>query len=154
MKSLSSKYKVLIRYTRQEKCQCWLNYTFLHFEHLFVFGAKGARGCCCCCRLFLTQLSRWGFWGSISVGLHSQQSICQATLLIQIIHLPNYTSRFNQRFLNSDRERYFFMKDAGHILRVNVAERRRRKPHPPPPVPQFEPRVRKLFMLDNCIHYC
>ena len=46
------------------------------------------------------------------------------------------------------------MKDAGHILRVNVAERRRRKPHPPPPVPQFEPRVRKLFMLDNCIHYC
>ena len=144
---------MLIRYTRQEKCQCWLNYTFLHFEHLFVFGAKGARGCCCCCRLFLTQLSRWGFWGSISVGLHSQQSICQATLLIQIIHLPNYTSRFNQ-FLNSDRERYFFMKDAGHILRVNVAERRRRKSHPPPPVPQFEPRVRKLFMQDNCIHYC
>ena len=38
------------------------------------------------------------------------------------------------------------MKDASHILRVNVAERRRRKsthPHPP----QFEPRVRKLFML-------
>ena len=24
---------------------------------------------------FLTQLSRYGFWGSISVGLHSQQSI-------------------------------------------------------------------------------
>ena len=38
------------------------------------------------------------------------------------------------------------MKDASHILRVNVAERRRRK-SPPPPVPQFEPRVRKLFML-------
>ena len=38
------------------------------------------------------------------------------------------------------------MKDASHILRVNVAERRRRKStHPPPP--QFEPRVRKLFML-------
>ena len=38
------------------------------------------------------------------------------------------------------------MKDAGHILRVNVAERRRRrrKSHP---VPQFEPRVGKLFML-------
>ena len=40
------------------------------------------------------------------------------------------------------------MKDAGHILRVNVAERRRRKSHLPPPIPQFEPRVRKLFMLD------
>ena len=48
------------------------------------------------------------------------------------------------------------MKDAGHILRVNVAERRRRKSPPPPPpppppprlVPQFDPRVRKLFMLD------
>ena len=39
------------------------------------------------------------------------------------------------------------MKDAGHILRVNVAERRKKK-IPPPPVPQFEPRVRKLFMLD------
>ena len=67
-------------------------------------------------------------------------------LLIHIIHLPNlfHTSRFNQ-LLNPDRERYFFMKDAGHILRVNVAERRRRTP---PPVPQFEPRVRKLFMLD------
>ena len=23
-----------------------------------------------------------------------------------------------------------------------------------PPVPQFEPRVRKLFMLDNYIQYC
>ena len=42
------------------------------------------------------------------------------------------------------------MKGAGHIpvLRVNVAERRRRKSLPPPPVPQFEARVRKLFMLD------
>ena len=40
------------------------------------------------------------------------------------------------------------MKDAGHIpvLRVNVTERRRRKSLPP--VPQFEARVRKLFMLD------
>ena len=38
LKSLSSKYKVLIRYTRQEKCQCWLNCAFLHFEHLCVFG--------------------------------------------------------------------------------------------------------------------
>ena len=38
------------------------------------------------------------------------------------------------------------MKDAGHILRVNVAEIITRKS--PPPVPQFEPRVRKLFMLD------
>ena len=37
------------------------------------------------------------------------------------------------------------MKDAGHILRVNVAERRRRKSHP---LPQFQPRVRQLFMLD------
>ena len=37
------------------------------------------------------------------------------------------------------------MKDAGHILRVNVAEIIIRKS---PPVPQFEPRVRKLFMLD------
>ena len=49
------------------------------------------------------------------------------------------------------------MKDACHILRVNVAERRRRRSHPPSPppsVPQFEPRVRKLFMLDNYIHYC
>ena len=36
------------------------------------------------------------------------------------------------------------MKDAGHILRVNVAEIIIRKS----PVPQFEPRVRKLFMLD------
>ena len=65
---------------------------------------------------FLTQLST----GSISVGLHSQQSICQATLLIDIIHLPNlfHTSRVNQ-LLNPDRERYFFMKDAGHILRMN-----------------------------------
>ena len=33
------------------------------------------------------------------------------------------------------------MKDAGHILRVNVAERRGRKSHHPTPlVPQFEPR--------------
>ena len=23
-----------------------------------------------------------------------------------------------------------------------------------PPPPEFEPRVRKLFMLDNCIHCC
>ena len=38
------------------------------------------------------------------------------------------------------------MKDAGHILRVNVAERRRIKSRPR--VPQFVPRVRKLFMLD------
>ena len=40
------------------------------------------------------------------------------------------------------------MKGAGHIpvLRVNVTERRRRKSLPP--VPQFEARVRKLFMLD------
>ena len=109
-------------------------------------AAKGARGRCCCYVFFLTQLSR----GSISVGLHSQQSICQATLLIDIIHLPNlfHTSRFNQlprdQLLNPDRERYFFMKDAGHILRVNVAEIIIRKS----PVPQFEPRVRKLFMLD------
>ena len=83
-------------------------------------------------RIFLTQLSR----GSISVGLHSQQSICQATLLIDIIHLPNlfHTSRFNQ-LLNPDRERYFFMKDAGHILRVNVAERTEEENPPPgPPV--------------------
>ena len=102
-------------------------------------------------RIFLTQLSR----GSISVGLHSQQSICQATLLIGIIHLPYlfHTSRFNQ-LLNPDRKRYFFMKDASHILRVNVAEIIIRKsrppaPRPPSPVPQFvEPRVRKLFMLD------
>ena len=87
-------------------------------------AAKGARGRCCCYVFFLTQLSR----GSISVGLHSQQSICQATLLIDIIHLPNlfHTSRFNQ-LLNPDREMYFFMKDAGHILRVNVAERRRKR---------------------------
>ena len=108
-------------------------------------AAKGALGRCCCYGFFLTQLSR----GSISVGLHSQQSICQATLLIDIIHLPNlfHTSRFNQ-LLNPDRERYFFMKDAGHILRVNVAERKTGKSHPPSPVPQFEPRVRKLFMLD------
>ena len=36
------------------------------------------------------------------------------------------------------------MKDAGHILRVY--------PTPPPsPVPQFKPRVRKLFMLDMCL---
>ena len=99
----------------------------------------------------LTQLSR----GSISVGLHSQQSICQATLLIDIIHLPNlfHTSRFNQ-LLNPDRERYFFMKDAGHILRVNVAERKRGKSHPPSPVPQFEPRVRTVVYARYCIHYC
>ena len=72
------------------------------------------------------------FLGSISVGLHSQQSICQATLLIHIIHLPNlfHISHFNQ-LLNPDRERYFFMKDVGHVLRVNVAERRR-KSHPRP----------------------
>ena len=108
-------------------------------------AAKGAQGRCCCYVFFLTQLSR----GSISVGLHSQQSIYQATLLIDIIHLPNlfHTSRFNQ-LLNPDRERYFFMKDAGHILRVNVAEIITRKSYPPPPVPPFEPRVCKLFMLD------
>ena len=38
------------------------------------------------------------------------------------------------------------MKDAGHILRVNVAEIIIRKSLPP--VPQFEPRVLKLFMVD------
>ena len=98
-------------------------------SNTYVFSAaKGARWRCCCYGFFLTQLSRWGFWGSISVGIHSQQSICQATLLIQIIHLPILfpTSRFNQ-LLSLDSESYFFMKDAGHILRVNVAERRRRK---------------------------
>ena len=40
------------------------------------------------------------------------------------------------------------MKDADHILRVNVAERRRRRKSHPTPVLQFEPTVRKLFMLD------
>ena len=66
---------------------------------------KGPEGVVVVVYFFLTQLSR----GSISVGLHSQQSICQATLLIDIIHLPNlfHTSRFNQ-LLNPDRERYFF----------------------------------------------
>ena len=78
---------------------------------------RGPEGVVVVTYFFLTQLSR----GSISVGLHSQQSICQATLLIDIIHLPNlfHTSRFNQ-LLNPDRERHFFMKDAGHILRVKV----------------------------------
>ena len=90
---------------------------------------RGPEGVVVVTYFFLTQLSR----GSISVGLHSQQSICQATLLIEIIHLPSlfHTSRFNQ-LLNPDRERYFFMKDAGHILRVNVAEIIIRKSHPPP----------------------
>ena len=45
------------------------------------------------------------------------------------------------------------MKDAGHILMVNVAERRRRK-SPPPPVPQFESRVRTVVYATYCIHYC
>ena len=71
----------MIRYTRQEKCQCWLNYMFLHFEHSCVFGGLGAPRALLLLGIFLTQLSR----GSISVGLHSQQSICQATLLIDII---------------------------------------------------------------------
>ena len=58
---------------------------------------------------------------------------------IQIIHKPNlfHTSRFcklSGKLLNSDRERYFFMfmKDAGHMLKLNVAGRRR-KSHPPSP---------------------
>ena len=34
------------------------------------------------------------------------------------------------------------MKGAGHIWLKEEEE------NPPPPVPQFEPRVRKLFMLD------
>ena len=38
------------------------------------------------------------------------------------------------------------MKDAGHILRVNMAERRRRKSHRP--VAQFETRVRNLLITD------
>ena len=65
---------------------------------------------------YFFSLSIRRFWGSISVGLHSQQSICQATLLIDIIHLPNlfHTGHFNQ-LLYPDRERYFFMKDAGHM---------------------------------------
>ena len=42
------------------------------------------------------------------------------------------------------------MKDAGHMLRVNVAERRRRKPHPPPPVPQWLFLKRKL---DVCTYH-
>ena len=39
------------------------------------------------------------------------------------------------------------MKDAGHILRMNVAEEEEENPTFRPR-PQFEPRVRKLFMLD------
>ena len=75
---------------------------------------RGPEGVVVVTHFFLTQLSR----GSISVGLHSQQSICQATLLIDIIHLPNlfHTSRFNQ-LLNPDRERYFLTR--GYAKRRN-----------------------------------
>ena len=38
------------------------------------------------------------------------------------------------------------MKGAGHISLKEEEENL--TPPPPPPVPQFEPRVRKLFMLD------
>ena len=39
-----------------------------------------------------------------------------------------------------------FMKDAGHMLRLNVAKRRRKSP--PPPCPLIRSHGRKLFMLD------
>ena len=40
-----------------------------------------------------------------------------------------------------------FMKDAGHMLKLNVAGRRRKSPPPPPP-PLIRSHGRKLFMLD------
>ena len=99
LKSLSSKYKSLIRYTRQVQYNVNAGWTIRScIANTYLCSvAKEARGRCSCCGFFLTQLSRWGFWGFISFGLHSQRSICQATLLIQIIHLCNlfHTSRFN-----------------------------------------------------------
>ena len=40
------------------------------------------------------------------------------------------------------------MKGAGHIWLKEEEENPTPHPPPPSPVPQFEPRVRKLFMLD------
>ena len=50
---------------------------------------------------------------------------------IQIIHKPNlfHTSRFCKLSV------IMFMKDAGHMLRLNVAKRRRKSLPPPPLVP-------------------
>ena len=44
------------------------------------------------------------------------------------------------------------MKDAGHILRVNVAERRRRKSPPPPSA--IRTQSSSVVYARYCIHYC
>ena len=41
-----------------------------------------------------------------------------------------------------------FMKDAGHMLKLNVAGRRRKSPPPLPPRPPIRSHGPKLFMLD------
>ena len=44
-------------------------------KHICVRRLRGPEGVVVVAVFVLTQLSRYGFWGSISVGFHGQQSI-------------------------------------------------------------------------------
>ena len=101
-------------------------------------AAKGARGRFCCCGFFFKRNSLDKVSGVLFLLVYTA-SRASDKRRIQITHKPNlfHTSRFcklSGKLLNSDRERYFFMfmKDAGHMLKLNVAGRRR-KSHPPSP---------------------